>query len=367
MAAVGWHARHRPHRGDDRGRREHRQVHRIRRQPGADRHPQQPRGRRGDRASAAAARHWRHRRHRLHRHGARIQPGSGAAQADRGPGPRPHPSSGVRGDVSRLGSADPKAVGHRPDRGVFHAGACTAAGRGILLHGDPVDSASATGRKAESGGRRGKRGKKGGRGEDVAVAKVHAHPAGEHPMFKAMAAANGKHDDEDTTARSKRRPPRTSPNWSPTPSARRTSKPRTMSSRTKTSTKRDESAEDEVDEDEIDLDADDEDDDIDDDIEVIDGDSEDDADDSRTTPTMTRRTPTMRSTATTRTRTRTSLTTRTRTRTRNLPRWPRSVAVIAAGQRCVPRARRSTTTERGVRLPAVAARAQAVTCGDLTL
>ena len=36
-------------------------------------------------------------------------------------GPRPHPPPGVRGDVAGLGAADPKAVGHRPDRGVFHA------------------------------------------------------------------------------------------------------------------------------------------------------------------------------------------------------------------------------------------------------
>jgi ribonuclease E len=68
------------------------------------------------------------------------------------------------------------------------------AGRGILLHTDPVDSAAVSGRKSDSG-RRGKRSKKGGRGDDVAVAKVPAHPAGEHPMFKAMAAANGPHDD----------------------------------------------------------------------------------------------------------------------------------------------------------------------------
>ncbi|RDH80025.1 ribonuclease E/G [Mycolicibacterium moriokaense] len=71
------------------------------------------------------------------------------------------------------------------------------AGRGILLHTDPVDSAPATGRKSDSG-RRGKRGKKGGRADDVAVAKVPAHTS-EHPMFKAMAAANGKGEDEDTS------------------------------------------------------------------------------------------------------------------------------------------------------------------------
>ena len=70
VAAVGRHAGDRPHRGDDRRRRQHRQVHRLRRQPGADGHPEQPRGRRGDRAPAAAARHRRHHRRRLHRHGA---------------------------------------------------------------------------------------------------------------------------------------------------------------------------------------------------------------------------------------------------------------------------------------------------------
>ncbi|MDA2890104.1 translation initiation factor IF-2 N-terminal domain-containing protein [Mycolicibacterium sp. BiH015] len=82
---------------------------------------------------------------------------------------------------------------------------CThCAGRGIVLHGDPVDSAAATNtRKADNGnggggGRRGKRGKRGGRSEqEVQVAKVPAHSPGEHPMFKAMAAANGKHEDDE--------------------------------------------------------------------------------------------------------------------------------------------------------------------------
>ncbi len=73
-------------------------------------------------------------------------------------------------------------------------------GRGIVLHTDPVDSAVASARKAESGGgRRGRRTRVKGRAEDAtpAVSKVHAHPAGEHPMFKAMAAANGKHTEGD--------------------------------------------------------------------------------------------------------------------------------------------------------------------------
>ena len=74
-------------------------------------------------------------------------------------------------------------------------------GRGILLHGDPVDSAPATGRKSESGGRRGKRSKK-NRSEEPsdqpAVAKVPVHAPGEHPMFKAMATRdNGESDEAD--------------------------------------------------------------------------------------------------------------------------------------------------------------------------
>ncbi len=75
-------------------------------------------------------------------------------------------------------------------------------GRGIMLHGDPVDSAPSTGRKAESGGRRGRRSKK-GKAEEVeaAVATVPAHAPGEHPMFKAMAAANGGgHPEDDESA-----------------------------------------------------------------------------------------------------------------------------------------------------------------------
>jgi ribonuclease E len=68
-------------------------------------------------------------------------------------------------------------------------------GRGIMLHADPIDSAPATGRKTESGGRRGRRSKK-GKVEEPAVASVPVHAPGEHPMFKAMAAANGGHHEE---------------------------------------------------------------------------------------------------------------------------------------------------------------------------
>ncbi|WP_372451317.1 Rne/Rng family ribonuclease [Mycolicibacter acidiphilus] len=69
------------------------------------------------------------------------------------------------------------------------------AGRGIVLHADPVDSA-APGRKPESGGsRRSKRAKK-AKVDEPAVVKVPVHTPGDHPMFKAMAAANGHEDEE---------------------------------------------------------------------------------------------------------------------------------------------------------------------------
>jgi ribonuclease E len=154
------------------------------------------------------------------------------------------------------------------------------AGRGIMLHGDPVDSVSAGGRKSDSGGRRGKRGKKGAKADDVEVAKVPAHPAGEHPMFKAMAAANGKHehDDEDTDGE-----------VDETKAAEEVAELEPDTIREAYVEAEDEELEDEdfdesdedesddeTDEDEIDLDADDEDEDIDDDIEVINGDTDDD-------------------------------------------------------------------------------------------
>lgn len=153
------------------------------------------------------------------------------------------------------------------------------AGRGILLHGDPVDSTSTSGRKSDSGGRRGKRGKKGGKAEDVEVAKVPAHPAGEHPMFKAMAAANGKHDDEDTDGEVEEE---TKAAEDVAELETDTTRPAFVEDEELEDEDFDESDEDEdeSDEDEIDLDADDEDEDIDDDIEVINGDSdsEDDTD-----------------------------------------------------------------------------------------
>jgi len=157
------------------------------------------------------------------------------------------------------------------------------AGRGILLHGDPVDSTSAVGRSASSGARRGKRGKKGGKADDVAVAKVPAHPAGEHPMFKAMAAANGKHeDDEDTDGEVEEK--KTAEDVAELePHTIREAFVEAEDEELEDDDFDEEESdededEDESDEDEIDLDADDEDDDIDDDIEVI-NDDVDDTDD----------------------------------------------------------------------------------------
>ncbi len=154
------------------------------------------------------------------------------------------------------------------------------AGRGILLHGDPVDSTSASGRKSETGGRRGKRGKKGGKADDVAVATVPAHPAGEHPMFKAMAAANGKHEDDEEGEGA---PAQGVAELEPDAIREAFVEAEDEELEDEDFDDEDESAEDddESEEDEIDLDADDEDDDeIDDDIEVINGDSEDSDDDS---------------------------------------------------------------------------------------
>ena len=121
---------------------------------------------------------------------------------------------------------------------------CThCSGRGIVLHADPVDTAQAAGRKSDSGagaggggGRRGKRGKR-GRGEEAEapVAKVPQHSS-EHPMFKAMAAANGKHEDDEAeeeladelereteaeTAKKTGPPPSGSPRRSPSEEVRR--------------------------------------------------------------------------------------------------------------------------------------------------
>ena len=118
LAALRRLAGHRPHRGDDRRRRQHRQVHRLRRQPRGDRHQEQPGGGRGDRAAAPAPRHRRHHRRRLHRHGPRVQPRPRAAPPRRVPGPRPHPPPGRGGHLARPRADDPQADRHRPGRGL---------------------------------------------------------------------------------------------------------------------------------------------------------------------------------------------------------------------------------------------------------
>ncbi len=139
-------------------------------------------------------------------------------------------------------------------------------GRGILLHGDPVDSTSTSSRKPESGGRRGKRGKRGGKAEDVAVAKVPAHHVGEHPMFKAMAAANGRHDDEEGDGEGEEKAAEEVAELDPDTirEAVVETADEDLEDDDFDETDEDESDDDEADEDEIDLDADDEDDDIDD-------------------------------------------------------------------------------------------------------
>ncbi|MCW2563194.1 MAG: ribonuclease, Rne/Rng family, partial [Mycobacterium sp.] len=157
-------------------------------------------------------------------------------------------------------------------------------GRGILLHADPVDSTSTTGRKSETSGRRGKRGKKGGKADDVAMAKVPEHPAGEHPMFKAMAAANGRHEDDgegddETTAEEVAELEPDSIREAFVEAEDEELEDEDFDEDDESAEDDDEPDDDESEEDEIELDTDDEADDIDDDIEVINGDSEDDSDD----------------------------------------------------------------------------------------
>ena len=92
---VGRHPGHRPDRGDDHHRRQHR---RLRRQPQLRRHgvQDQPRGGAGDRAPAAAAQPRRHHHRRLHRHGQRRAPRRGAGGVHARAGARPHAHDGER-------------------------------------------------------------------------------------------------------------------------------------------------------------------------------------------------------------------------------------------------------------------------------
>jgi ribonuclease E len=83
----------------------------------------------------------------------------------------------------------------------FSTNCQACAGRGIVMHSDPVDSAPAAARKAEAGGnRRNRRGRKGGKAEEPAVARIPVHVPGEHPMFKAMAASKTDEDEDEDDA-----------------------------------------------------------------------------------------------------------------------------------------------------------------------
>jgi ribonuclease E len=153
------------------------------------------------------------------------------------------------------------------------------AGRGIVLHGDPVDTMAAAARKSEPGGRRGKRGKRGAKPEEVPVAKVPAHHVGEHPMFKAMAAANGRHEGEEgeegeITAEEVAE---LDPNTIREAAVEEELEDEDFDESDEDESDDEDSDDEDSDEDEIDLDADEEDDE-DDDIEVINGDDSDDSD-----------------------------------------------------------------------------------------
>jgi len=105
---------------------------------------------------------------------------------------------GVGGHVARAGPADPKALGTGLIE-AFSTPARIAPDVGSCCTSIPSTRLRSAGRGPDTGGggRRGKRGKKGVKTEDVQVAKVPSHAAGEHPIFKAMAAANGRPEDED--------------------------------------------------------------------------------------------------------------------------------------------------------------------------
>jgi ribonuclease E len=152
------------------------------------------------------------------------------------------------------------------------------AGRGIMLHGDPVDSNSTAGRKSEPGtGRRSKRGKKGGRTEDeVQVVKVPVHTPGEHPMFRAMAAATGREDgDEEDSEGTEDAVVEGSEDLA---TREPVEEVLAEESDDESDDESDEDADDDLDADDDDED-DEDDDDEDDDIEVIDDDSDDEDDD----------------------------------------------------------------------------------------
>ncbi|MGB3482829.1 MAG: Rne/Rng family ribonuclease [Mycobacterium sp.] len=163
------------------------------------------------------------------------------------------------------------------------------AGRGIVLHSDPVDSGpAAPPRKAEPTSRRSKRSAKKGKAEEPAVvadmSRVPAHAAAEHPMFKAMAAANGKHEDDDTdedtgvVEAGLDADLDKNLNEDKLHDAVGEEQPDELVSVEEFDDSEDEDSEDEDSDDELGLDEDDDDSDDDDDIELVDSDSDDDDD-----------------------------------------------------------------------------------------
>ncbi len=110
------------------------------------------------------------------------------------------------------------------------------AGRGILLHADPVDSAPASGRKSDSG-RRGKRSKKGGRATTSPSRRCLRIPPVSTRCSRRWPrpTADTRTTRSTRTSRTKtRRPPRKSPRPTPKPSRKPSSTPPTRISKTTT-------------------------------------------------------------------------------------------------------------------------------------
>ncbi|MCB0928364.1 MAG: ribonuclease E/G [Mycobacterium sp.] len=152
---------------------------------------------------------------------------------------------------------------------------CThCAGRGIVLHADPVDSAPSAPRKTEN--RRNRRARKPGKVEETPVAKIPAHSVGDHPMFKAMAHRHGDEDEDGESV------PVDDDDETPT-AEEQIVEAETAEQVTEETAAADldDEADVEADEEEIDLDGDDdeEDDDL-DDIDLVDGDADDEDEDS---------------------------------------------------------------------------------------
>jgi ribonuclease E len=149
------------------------------------------------------------------------------------------------------------------------------AGRGILLHADPVESAPA-GRK-ESGGRRGKRSRK-SRTDEPAIAKVPTHAPGEHPLFKAIAA--GRHTEDGEEIEDGEELSDEDVDESVDEPAIEKEAAHELADEDLEDDDLDESDDEDEDEDEIDVDLDEDDEDLDDiDIDIDEADAEDDADD----------------------------------------------------------------------------------------